>query len=65
MAISPAIHVRVSTKTLERLRAEEKEQNLNRSAIVTIALNDYFKKRDAERRKLTPTRGTAADRRAP
>jgi hypothetical protein len=45
-----AIHVRVHPDTLSRLRGAERHTKLTRSAIVTVALNDYMDALDAQRR---------------
>ena len=45
-----AIHVRLHPELHSRLDAEMESQHLDKSAIVTTALNHYFAKLDADRK---------------
>jgi predicted transcriptional regulator len=47
----PAIHVRVHPDIRKRLGEEAEAQHLDMSAIVTVALNQYFAALDVERRR--------------
>jgi hypothetical protein len=49
MAVTPVIPFRVKGECLERLKRECARQSLDRSAIMTIALNEYFERLDGER----------------
>lgn len=50
MAAKPAIHLRIHPDLRKRLDDEAQEQHLDKTAIVTVALNQYFAKLDEDKR---------------
>lgn len=51
MGERPAIHIRLHPDVRSRLKSEAELQHLDQTAITTIALTEYFKRLDVERKK--------------